>query len=171
MNIILRGFLETRGINYDSDGNYIPRGDYFTDGKLNIKGKAVVSKFLYKTYKQALSGDLPSNDFGEYDYCKAKTERLMMMLLSESMKPYDSRIPLVNMDNLRIEGKIYEEAVALKKLNDMFEDNPKKAESSKAKQDRIVRKYIRGLLNSPAFKKLGIDKESDTYKEVSEAIK
>lgn len=171
MNIILRGFLETRGINYDSDGNYIPRGDYFTDGKLNIKGKAVVSKFLYKTYKQALSGDIPSNDFGEYDYCKAKVDRLMMTLLSESMKPYDSRIPLINMDNLRIEGKIYEEAVALKKLNDMFEDNPKKAESSKAKQDRIVRKYIRGLLNSPAFKKLGIDKESDTYKEVLEAIK
>lgn len=171
INIILRGFLETRGINYDSDGNYIPRDDYFTDGKLNIKGKAVVSKFLYKTYKQALSGDLPSNDFGEYDYCKAKTERLMMMLLSESMKPYDSRIPLVNMDNLRIEGKIYEEAVALKKLNDMFEDNPKKAESSKARQDKIVRKYIRSLLNSSALKKLGIDRESDTYKEVLEAIK
>lgn len=171
MNIILRGFLETRDINYDSNGDYIPRSGYFTNGKLNIKGKAVVSKFLYKTYKQALSGNLPSDDFGEYDYCKAKVDRLLMTLLSESMKPYDSRVPLVNMDNLRTEGKIYEEAVALSKLNEMFEDNPSKAVASKNEQDQIVRMVINDLLNNSILNELGIDKNGDAYKEVLEAIK
>ena len=171
MNIILRGFLETRDINYDSNGDYIPRSGYFTDGKLNIKGKAVVSKFLYKTYKQALSGNLPSDDFGEYDYCKAKVDRLLMTLLSESMKPYDSRFPLINMDNLRTEGKIYEEAVALSKLNEMFEDNPSKAVASKNEQDQIVRMVINDLLNNSILNELGVDKNGDAYKEVLEAIK
>lgn len=171
MNIILRGFLETRDINYDSNGDYIPRSGYFTNGKLNVKGKAVVSKFLYKTYKQALSGNLPSDDFGEYDYCKAKVDRLLMTLLSESMKPYDSRVPLINMDNLRTEGKIYEEAVAINKLNEMFEDNPSKAVASKNEQDQIVRMVINDLLNNSILDDLGIDRKGDAYKEVLEAIK
>ena len=171
MNIILRGFLETRDINYDSNGDYIPRSGYFTNGKLNVKGKAVVSKFLYNTYKQSLSGNIPSDDFGEYDYCKAKVDRLLMTLLSESMKPYDSRFPLINMDNLRTEGKIYEEAVALSNLNEMFEDNPGKATSSKNEQDQIVRMVINDLLNNTILNDLGIDKNGDAYKEVLEAIK